>query len=51
MSDTGITSGRRAAPATSRRRAVNIALWALQAVLALMFAMPGSPSWAAMRRW
>jgi putative oxidoreductase len=41
MSDTGITSGRRAAPATSRRRAVNIALWALQAVLALMFAMAG----------
>jgi uncharacterized membrane protein len=41
MSDTGITSGRRAASATSRRRAVNIALWALQAVLALMFAMAG----------
>src|ERR671919_44126 len=41
MSDTGITSGRRAASATSRRRAVNIALWALQALLALMFAMSG----------
>jgi putative oxidoreductase len=41
MSDTGITRGRRAAPATSRRRAVNIALWALQAVLALMFSMAG----------
>jgi putative oxidoreductase len=39
MSDTGITSGTRAA--TSRRRAVNFALWALQALLALMFAMAG----------
>ena len=42
MSDKGITSGMRVAPATSRRRAVNyFALWALQAVLALMFAMAG----------
>jgi len=41
MSDTSITSETRAAPATSRRRAVNFALWALQAVLALMFAMAG----------
>ncbi len=41
MSDNGITSGMRVAPATSRRRAANFALWALQAVLALMFAMAG----------
>src|SRR3712207_1976679 len=42
MSDKGITSGMRVAPATSRRRAANyFALWALQAVLALMFAMAG----------
>src|SRR5215208_7861493 len=42
MSDTGITSGTPAARATSRRHAVNIfALWVLQAVLALMFAMAG----------
>lgn len=42
MSDTGITSGTRAASATkSRRRAVNFALWALQTLLALMFAMSG----------
>jgi putative oxidoreductase len=39
MSDTSIMSETRAAPATSRRRVVNFALWALQAVLALMFAM------------
>ena|SRR3712207_5576277 len=41
MSDTGITSGTRAASARSRRRAVNLVLWALQALLALMFAMSG----------
>ena len=41
MSDTGVTSETRAPPARSRRRAVNFALWALQAVLALMFAMAG----------
>ena len=41
MSDTDITSETRAAPAMSRWRAVNFALWALQAVLALMFAMAG----------
>ena len=39
MSDTGITSGTPDARATSRRRSVNLALWALQALLALMFAM------------
>jgi putative oxidoreductase len=42
MSDTGITSGTRAAPAASGRHAVNIfALWVLQVVLAIMFAMAG----------
>jgi putative oxidoreductase len=41
MSDTGIASETRAAPATSRGRAVNFGLWALQALLALMFAMAG----------
>jgi uncharacterized membrane protein len=42
MSDTGMTSGTPATPETSTRHAVNIfALWALQAVLALMFAMAG----------
>ena len=41
MSDNGITSGMQGAPATSGRRAANFALWALQAVLALMFAMAG----------
>jgi putative oxidoreductase len=41
MSDTGITSGTRVAPTTSRGRAVNFALWALQGVLALTFAMAG----------
>ena len=41
MSDTGVTSGTQAAPATNRRRAVNFALWALQVVLALVFAMAG----------
>jgi putative oxidoreductase len=42
MSDTGMTSGTPATPERSTRLAVNIfALWALQAVLALMFAMAG----------
>src|SRR5918995_669413 len=42
MRDTGITSGTPAARATSRRHAVNIfALWVLQALLAIMFAMSG----------
>src|SRR5919112_340512 len=42
MSDTGITSGTPAARATRRRHAVNIfALWVLQALLAIMFAMAG----------
>ena len=41
MSDTGVTSETRTPPARSRRRAVNFALWALQAVLALMFAVAG----------
>ena len=41
MSETGITNGTPAAPATNRGRAVNIALWALQAFLALVFAMAG----------
>jgi uncharacterized membrane protein YphA (DoxX/SURF4 family) len=41
MSETGITNGTPAAPATSRGRAVNIALWALQAFLALVLAMAG----------
>src|SRR5918995_1044505 len=42
MRDTGITSGTPAARATSRRHAVNIfALWVLQALLAIMFAMAG----------
>ena len=41
MSDTRVTNGTPAAPATSRRLAVNLALWALQGVLALMFAMAG----------
>ncbi len=42
MSDTGIASGMPAARATSYRHAVNIfALWTLQALLAIMFAMAG----------
>src|SRR5918994_6092813 len=42
MSDTGITGGTPDARATSRRHAVNIfALWVLQALLAIMFAMAG----------
>lgn len=41
MSDTGATSETRAASAPARRRALSIALWALQALLALMFAMAG----------
>lgn len=41
MSETGTTSGTRTAQATSRGRVANIALWALQILLALMFAMAG----------
>jgi uncharacterized membrane protein len=41
MNDNSAVSGMRAAPATSRGRALGIALWALQAVLALVFAMAG----------
>jgi putative oxidoreductase len=42
MSDTGITSGTPAARATSRQHTVSIfALWVLQVVLAIMFAMAG----------
>ena len=42
MSDTGTTrEGTRATPATSRGRAVNLALRVPQALLALMFAMAG----------
>src|SRR5215216_3842289 len=41
MSDTGVTRGTRAAPATSRGRALNIALWTLQVLLAFQFAMAG----------
>jgi putative oxidoreductase len=41
MNDTSAVSGTRAAPATSRGRALGIGLWTLQAVLALMFAMAG----------
>lgn len=42
MSDTGITSRTSTAPGTGSGRAVKyFALWALQAMLALMFAMAG----------
>ncbi len=41
MSDTGTNSGTSAAPATTRGRAANFALWALQMVIALVFAMAG----------
>ncbi|CAA9459310.1 MAG: hypothetical protein AVDCRST_MAG02-1875 [uncultured Rubrobacteraceae bacterium] len=41
MGDIGTTSGTPAAPATSRGRAANIVLWALQVLLALVFAMAG----------
>jgi putative oxidoreductase len=41
MSDTRVTSDTRAAPAATRRRALNIALWALQVLLAFQFAMAG----------
>jgi putative oxidoreductase len=42
MSDIGITNGTPAAPTTSRGRAWSyFALWVLQVVLALMFAMAG----------
>ncbi|MGH3147910.1 MAG: DoxX family protein [Rubrobacter sp.] len=40
MSDTGITSGTRAS-AASRGRVLSVTLWALQALLALVFAMAG----------
>jgi putative oxidoreductase len=40
VTNTGTTRGTRAAP-SGRGRAVTIALWALQALLALMFAMAG----------
>ena len=40
MSSTGTTSQTPSTTAT-RRRALNIALWAMQALLALMFAMAG----------
>jgi putative oxidoreductase len=40
MSGTGTTSQTPSTTAT-RRRALNIALWAMQALLALMFAMAG----------
>jgi putative oxidoreductase len=40
VTDTGTTRGTRAAP-SGRGRAVTIALWALQALLALMFVMAG----------
>ena len=41
MTDTGTARGSRDAPQRSRSRAATIALWALQALLALMFAMAG----------
>jgi putative oxidoreductase len=41
MSNTSTTRGTQASPARGRGRALNIALWALQALLALMFAMAG----------
>ena len=41
MNDAGTTRGTRAARAPSRRRAPNVALWALQVLLAVMFAMAG----------
>lgn len=41
MSDTGTARDTQAAPATSRGRALSIALWTLQAVLAILFAMAG----------
>jgi hypothetical protein len=40
MSSTGTTS-RTPSTTANRKRAVNVALWALQALLALMFAMAG----------
>ena len=41
MSTSGTTRGSRDAPPRNRGRAVTVALWALQALLALMFAMAG----------
>ncbi|CAA9483366.1 MAG: hypothetical protein AVDCRST_MAG05-1426, partial [uncultured Rubrobacteraceae bacterium] len=41
MSTSGTTRGSRDAPPRNRGRAVTVALWALQALLALVFAMSG----------
>jgi uncharacterized membrane protein YphA (DoxX/SURF4 family) len=41
MSETGTTSGTSNAPSAGRGRAANLALWALQVLLAVMFAMAG----------
>jgi putative oxidoreductase len=41
MTDTSTARETQASPARSRGRALNIALWALRALLALMFAMAG----------
>ena len=41
MSDTGTTREDRAASAPARGRALNVALWVLQALLALQFAVGG----------
>lgn len=42
MNDTGITRETRSAPAVLRERhALSVALWALQTLLALVFAMAG----------
>ena len=41
MSNTSTTRGTQASPARGRGRALNIALWALRALLAPMFAMAG----------
>jgi uncharacterized membrane protein len=42
MGDTGTTNGTRAATMTSGGHTANFALWALQALLAIMFAMAGA---------
>ena len=41
MSDTGIVREDRTASAPGRRRAMNVVLWVLQVLLALMFVMAG----------
>jgi uncharacterized membrane protein YphA (DoxX/SURF4 family) len=41
MSNAGTTGETRHAPAATRRRGVNIALWVLQVLLALQFVMAG----------